>query len=62
MGWRRLRAVLGEAHGLDRHEVLHEQIALVQPREGAHAVLDAQLDALHQLVHVDLEEKRNVNS
>lgn len=51
-------SALGEGDRLHGHEVLHEEVPRVHLGENADAVLDAQLDGLHQRVHVDLEEKK----
>ena len=46
--------VSGEHHGLDCVEVLVQEISVLLTGEVAHALLDAQLDAAHQLGRLEL--------
>ena len=49
-----LRAAPGKSDCFEGHKVLHEQVSLVVFVPRADAVFDAQLNRLHQLIHVDL--------
>ena len=54
MGRGRLGPIFGEGDRLDRHEVLHEQVAFVVLAQRAETVLNSQLNGLHEMVGLDL--------